>query len=576
MTTAITPQRLAKIEKMFEDVVRARRRQDQEQQPTILEWVEENLWISPKHGGLIQFVANRYQRDFFNYVQSCLDNHRPIRIVILKSRQLGISTAVEALLFYLTYWYTMTNALVVAHRKDSARKLYLMVKRFYQGLPSRKRRPLQGGRPHRDDLEYAPPHSSHYHVLTAGGDEIGRGWTLQFVHASEVAFYTDAEGIMTALGQAVPKPSETSFSCFILESTANGLNLFKNYWDLAQDKHSDWTPIFYSWRDDPECIISIGPRDVFTLDKEEDAFRREHGLSLPQMRWARQIREDQCLGSWARFNQEYPVNPVVAFTSTGWPVFRQSSLNKILQGASGVEPVFTGDIEFLASDEPHPLLVEGQHGPLTIWEIPRKEDDYFLGVDTSEGIGSDYSEIVVLRKRNPCVVAHYRSNRIQPQEFGVRVWLLGQYYLWALVGVERNTIGQVVLGVLEHGHGDRHKFPLMARYPHLYYDTRMDTKRPEETDRLGFRTSRASKGAAIARLAELIADEDLVVYSIPIIHQLLGFTWNPETRRYHQLHKDIVSELYNDDGIMALAIANEMRLHQFEQRFMPRAKRGDF
>ncbi len=572
-----TSARLARIEKMFQKALAQRRREKiKEEKPSILEWVEENLWISPKSGGLIRFKANKYQKHFFDYVQTCLDKQRPIRLVILKSRQLGISTAVEAFLFYMSYHYPMTNSLVLAHRRDSARKLFLMVKRFYHNLPIWAKKPLHGGKPYKDGLEYAAPHSSHYHVLTAGGDEIGRGWTLQFVHASEVAFYNDPEGVMTALSQCIPKPTETSLSAFILESTANGQNLFQQYWDLAQNPESGWVPLFYSWKDDPDCKIDLPSLVKISWDKDEIEFMTEHDLTPQQMLWARNIREDQCLGSWARFNQEYPVSPPLAFVSTGWPVFRQNVILRLLADAQNNKPIFEGQIEFLNSTQPIPQLVEMKNGPLCIWEYPQKDEEYVLGVDTAEGIGSDYSEIVVLRRNRPMVVAHYRDNKVQPQEFGVKVWLLGAYYYWGLLGVERNTVGQVVLGVLEHGHGDRSKFPNMTRYPHLYYETRADIKSPAESERLGFQTSRKTKGSAIARLAELISDDELIVYSIPLLNQLRGFMWQPETKKFIQRTKDEVSELYNDDGIMALAIANEMRVYQFGQRFMPKIMRGDW
>lgn len=569
-------QTLARIEKLFQQAMEKRNKLDGDDIPSLTEWVTENLKLKPKHGGLEDFVPNQYQLDLFKKFENYLALRKPIRLVILKSRQLGVSTAVEALLFYLTYFYPLTTALVIAHRRDSARQLFLMVKRFYTHLPVWRKKSLQGGRPHRDDLEYAAPHSSQYHVLTAGSEEVGRGWTLQFVHASEVAFYVDPETSLTALSQAIPKPSETSFSAFILESTANGQNLFKDYWELSQDPASDWEGVFYSWKDDRDCIIPIGTKEFFVLDKEEIAFQVEHGLTLQQMRWARQIREDQCQGSWGKFLQEYPVSPSVAFVSTGYPIFRQTVLEQLIDESKDNPAVFNGTIEFLASDQPHPLLVEQKHGPLSIWEQPRQECDYIMGVDTAEGIGSDYSEAIVMRRQEPMVVAQFRSNRVPPMEFAVRVWLLGAYYWFPLLGCESNTVGGVVLAVLEHGHGDKDKFPNLTRYPRLYYDVRSNVKTPSESQRLGFLTSARTKGPMISRLGELIADNGLKIYSIPLLSQLKGFTWEPEGKKFVQQQKDGLSGLYHDDGIVATAICNEMRLTIFQNRFIPQAQRSSW
>ena len=572
----VNTQTLKRIEKLFQAALDKRDRLDGDEIPSLTEWVTTNLKIKPKHGGVEDFIPKPEQLHLFSILEDCLKKHKPIRLVILKSRQLGMSTAAEAFLFYLTYFWPSTTALVIAHRRDSARQLFLMVKRFYTNLAAWRRKPLSGGRPHRDDLEYEAPHSSQYHVMTAGSEEVGRGWTLQFVHASEMAFWLDPEVSLTALSQAIPKPSETSFSAFIIESTANGQNLFKQYWDLAQDPHSDWTPLFYSWVNDPSCTIPIGPKETFVLDKEEQAFQQEHSLSLPQMRWCRQIREDQCHGSWARFNQEYPVSPAVAFVSTGFPVFRQKILADMAREAKDNPPVFVGQIEFLSSSEPHPILVEMAYGPLQIWEQPDPGHEYFLGVDCSEGIGSDFNEVIVLSKGGEDIVvaAQYRDNLIQPQEFAVKVWLLGAYYYFGLLGVENNNIGSVVLGVLEHGDGD--KFGRLTRYPRLYFETRKDIKNPMETQRMGFRTGSKSKRPAISKLAELLADGDLRIYSTSLINQMIGFTWRPENKDFAQQTKDPISELYNDDGIMACAIANEMRVFAFGQKFLPQAQRSDW
>ena len=177
-------------------------------------------------------------------------------------------------------------------------------------------------------------------------------------------------------------------------------------------------------------------------------------------------------------------------------------------------------------------------------------------------------------KKNPVtVVAHYRDNRIQPQDFGIKSWLLGAYYYFALLGIERNSIGQVVLAVVEHGHGDRSKYPQIRRYPHLYYETALDRKTIEETARLGFTTSRKTKTGALMRFAELVNDDDLEVFSVPLLLQMQGFIWDPDRKCYLQQHKDPNSELLNDDGIIAAAIANEMRLYDYGRGFCPRPQR---
>ena len=543
----------------------------------IAEWCSKYLWIKPERGGIIRFEPNQFQMQFFDYCQKQFKKKLPIRLVLLKSRQLGLSTAVEAFFFYLLVHFPNTSALIVAHKREDARNIFRMMRRYYAHLSKDMRIPLVGGRPNKDNLEFSEPHSSTCSVFTAGGEEIGRSWSIQFAHLSEMAYYESQESVMTSINQAVAKSSSTWFSASIVESTANGLNLFHHYWQLAQDPDSIWHPMFFTWKDDLNCAIEIGQGEDFTLDKEEIDYQREHSLTLEQMKWAREMRRDQCHNSWAKFNQEYPVTPGLAFISTGYHVFNLTALSKMSEAAQDNPAVTIGDIGFMSTTQPIPKINEAEYGPLKIWEHPKKDREYVLGVDVAEGIGADYSEIVVIQKEPVIkVVAHYRDNTIKPQDFGVKCWLLGAYYYYGLLGIERNSVGMVVLGVVEHGHGDRIKFPQFQRYPHLYYDTRLDSKTVDESDKLGFRTSKQSKKTAISNLSELINDSDLVCYSVPILNQLQGFTWDPQSKGYSQSTKDDFSELYNDDSIIALAIANEMRLFSFGQRFVPRIARGDW
>lgn len=61
--------------------------------------------------------------------------------------------------------------------------------------------------------------NSFWHVLTAGASDVGRFQPIQFLHASEVAFWDNASAHLTALFTTVPNGHG---SHIIIESTANG------------------------------------------------------------------------------------------------------------------------------------------------------------------------------------------------------------------------------------------------------------------------------------------------------------------------------------------------------------------
>ncbi|MEZ0394608.1 MAG: hypothetical protein ABWK00_06170, partial [Desulfurococcaceae archaeon] len=536
----------------------------------IVQWMRENLLIRPKGGGLVSFQPNRYQRRIIAHVSRCLHLQQPIRLIVLKSRQLGISTVSEAILFYLLSRFPGTTGLVVAHTERAARNVYQMTRRFYDYMPEQNKIPLRGKLTVRG-MEFAAPHGSVLFNMTAGGADMGRSWTLNWVHLSEMAFFPDASSTMAALNQAVPSPSETWQSCYIIESTANGLNLFHDYWRRAQEEDSIWTPMFFSWRDDPRCVITPGKKIEWSKDEIE--FRECEGLTPEQMTWVRAVRRDQCHGSWELFNQEYPVSPDRAFLSTGHNFF---DLEVVLDRLAEVErrsPLFVGFIRTKSKTTIAPELVPSSTGNLVIYEMPEPNEEYVIGVDCAEGIRAAYSEAIVLRRRDGLEVANFRSNTTPPQDVGVIIWLLGSFYNDALLGVERNSVGQVILTVLEHGHGDISRFPYLRRYPNLYFERTWDRRQPEERERMGYSTSRISRHAGLVRLSEAIRYKEVIPSSPHLLHQLSQFTYQPEKKRFRTNYRDPVSNLYCDDAVFALMLANEMRLISDTSRFSARPNR---
>lgn len=68
-------------------------------------YCRNNLWIKDKSAKIVRFEPNIAQRALIDYVLWCIQHKVPIRVIILKARQMGLSTAVEALI----YWWTSTN-----------------------------------------------------------------------------------------------------------------------------------------------------------------------------------------------------------------------------------------------------------------------------------------------------------------------------------------------------------------------------------------------------------------------------------------------------------------------------------
>ncbi len=519
----------------------------------------EELKIINKQGEMVSLIMNRSQEIVFQKLIESREKQIPARFICCKARQLGISTLIEAFIFALVTLRRHRFGLVVAHSMESAQVIFSMTQRFHRHLSWLRPMPL--ARNNLRCLEYPAPHYSRMQIDSAANRNLGRGGTLHYVHASEVAFWERPEDPVLAISQAVPRLWDT---LVFWESTANGVqNLFHRTWIAAERGESEMEPIFLSWKGFPEYSLPVAPSERPELSAEERDYRAAHGLSDEQMRWAQYTRLNQCQNSWEKFHQEYPVSADLAFTFTGMSWFDQEVIRTFLENAA-CEPIHRGYLKFAASDSAEPVFVEQNNGPLHIWKTPDPDLTYSLGMDVGEGVGADYTVIQVVCHETREVVARYRSDRVRAEAAGIDAYLLGSYYNFGLLGIERNGPGLATLAVCERGLSDH---PQMTGYPNLYYHTYTDRKIPEETRRLGWITNRASREAMLVRLAETVVSRGLTVFSKNTLLEMQGFVWDAERKTFRQNYRSPDSQLVHDDEIMALAIANEMRTNSWQRRF---------
>lgn len=163
------------------------------------EYIESCLKIRTKSGAVVPFRLNAAQQKLYAVAKRQQDEGKPVRIIILKARQLGFSTLTEALLFHACATRANVNALVVAHREDATANLFRMSKLFYDELPAPVKPMLRTSNaqelvfenPSRASRGALPGLRSRFRCATAGGRGIGRSDTLQCVHLSEYAFWPE-------------------------------------------------------------------------------------------------------------------------------------------------------------------------------------------------------------------------------------------------------------------------------------------------------------------------------------------------------------------------------------------------
>ena len=134
------------------------------------------LRVRNKKRGLVHLIPNRAQREF---AKAC--THRNI---VLKARQMGITTYIAARFFVQTITRPGTMTVQVAHDQESAEEIFKIVHRFWENLPEvMKRGALTRSRANVRQMVF-PRLDSEYRVATAADVNAGRGLTIHNLHCS--------------------------------------------------------------------------------------------------------------------------------------------------------------------------------------------------------------------------------------------------------------------------------------------------------------------------------------------------------------------------------------------------------
>ena len=506
-----------------------------------MDYIENCLKIKTKSGTVVPFRLNDAQRKLYAVAKRQQDAGKPVRLIILKARQLGFSTLTEGLIFHACATRKNVNALIVAHREDATANLFRMSKLFYDELPAPVKPMLRASNAQelvfenpsklRSEREARPGLRSRIRCATAGGRGIGRSDTLQCVHLSEYAFWPDgADGKASTLAgilQAVPSLPGTMV---VIESTANGFEDFKERWDAAVAGENDFEPVFFAWFENPDYSMPVVPGTEWT--PEERDLKAAYRLTDGQLQWRRWCIANNCGGSLDMFRQEYPASPGEAFLHSGTGVFDNEQIVLRLERLPG--PAGRG--EFTNGE-----WTESETGAITLYEMPEEGVPYVLGGDTA-GEGSDYFTAIVINNVSGRIAAKLRQKYSEP-EYVRQICALGRFYNDALVAIETNFSTYPVMKLQE------------MEYPNQYSREREDTYTRQMRKSYGFRTDRQSRPRAIANLVEVFSSHPEWFTDRELLEEMLTFCYNEDHRPEALAGK-------HDDLVMGAAITYAVRHQQ--------------
>jgi hypothetical protein len=454
------------------------------------------LKIRDKRGRLLRLRLNRAQRD--------LEKTSGRRNIVLKARQLGVTTYVAARFFVSCITREGTLSVQVAHDQRSAEEIFRIVHRLLENLPESLRQgALVTSRANVRQIVF-PMLDSEYRVETAADPNAGRGLTIHNLHCSEVARWPrDVAETLASLRAAVPPQGE-----IFLESTPNGAGgTFYDEWQRAPQ--TGYVRHFYPWWWDPNYRRKI---EVVEFSDQERELMRKHNLDGGQIAFRREMRAN--FGN--RAPEEYAEDPESCFLASGDCVFDCDVLDERLK-----QPPVIAD----ASD----------NGRLLTFFPPvdgNNPKEYVIGVDPAGGgCDGDYACAQVIERSTGLQCAELYGH-FTPQELAARVALLGKKYNQALVAVERNNHGHAVIAHLAMNEGYQNLYPGGA---------------PP-----GWLTTAASRPRMLENFAAVLSSASFLFLSPRLLQECRTFI-------RHQDGSSAAAGGAHDDTVMAMAIALAVR-----------------
>lgn len=486
------------------------------------------LWIRTKTGEIKPFIPNFAQKIVLEVIEKRIAENKPVRIRLLKARQLGFSTLFEAIIYAFTSRREGFHSLVVADDEEGSQELFEMNKLYHEKLEEEFKPQLK--KSNEIALEFTGL-KSRIEVETSRNKNAGRGSTFQIVHKSETSRFHFPKEVNLGIANAVPDlPGTMVFD----ETTANGMNFYYDDVQKSINSVDGYEFIFIPWVMNPDYKM---PASEFerTLEEQDIAkiAQEKYNITLSdeQLSWRRYAIAHKCSGDISLFKQEYPLTAEEAFIYSGRPRFDVDIVKELI--AKSAEP-------FL------------KDGVLDIYEGLDPTAKYVIGVDTSEGLDTgDCSSAVILNAKRYTIAAHY-SGKVPPDVLASYLKTWGEKYNNALIVVECNNHGLVSLNFLKE------------IYKNLYYRRIFDKISNEEVQKIGWQTSARTKPLLIANLDKAIRS-GLSIRSRAILNQLLSYVIAEDGTTN-------ASEGKHDDDVIALALAVQGYLEMGE-REIPLAER---
>jgi hypothetical protein len=440
-----------------------------------------------------------------NAVQLAFERERGRQNIVLKARQMGITTWVAGRFFLKTITARGVMTVQVAQTREAAEGIFRMVQRFWECLPMELREgALRRSKANAGQMCF-PALDSEFRVMSAGDENAGRGLTMQYLHCSEVSRWPgDAGATLTGLRAALAPGGE-----LVMESTPNGAyGCFYEEWGRAvanAGAASDVVRHFFPWWME-EAYVGAAVED---LREDELRLVAAHGLTARQIGFRRGLE-----ASYRGLrSQEFAEDAESCFKATGECCFEVEAIEERL--ASVREPLSTR-----------------RGGALQVWLPPIAGKEYVVAVDTAGGgADGDFAAVQVIERESGMQCAELQQ-RLGTLELARVSAELAREYGGAVIAVERNNHGAGVLAYLDS----------VERYARVY----------EQGGVAGWLTTAGSKPGMVSRMGALLVESPGMFFSKRLLSECRTFVSmvGGRTGAANGAH---------DDCLMAMAIGQAVR-----------------
>jgi hypothetical protein len=421
----------------------------EEQPETVVRMAAEMLKVRDREGEERPLVANAAQMAF--------EARRGQRNIVLKARQMGVTTWVAGRFFLKTITARGVLTVQVAHTREAAEGIFRMVQRFWECLdPQLRAGALRRSRANVGQMCF-PELDSEFRVVSAADESAGRGLTIQNLHCSEVSRWQgDAVATLAGLRAALAPGGE-----MVMESTPNGAyGCFYEEWLRAGDGANGVVQHFFPWWME-EAYVAAAPGGE--LREDEMALVLAHGLTREQIGFRRGLE-----ASYRGLrSQEFAEDAESCFKATGECCFDVAAIEARLAGVPGPVAMRRG-------------------GALQIWLPALDGKEYLVAVDTAGGgADGDFAAVQVIEVQSGLQCAELQQ-RLTVLELAKVSAALAREYGGAMIAVERNNHGSGLLAYLDS----------VERYARVY----------EAAGVAGWLTTAGNKPGMVSRMGALLVE----------------------------------------------------------------------